>query len=102
MGKVYQCDRCGAIEKIGAVGDESFAGLKYGLVGCTLNHEVLLCPHCMKKLEDFLSNPNCIKEEVHHCGTCEYQFENGICPRTYTCSNDSIACKKWKLKEVGK
>lgn len=62
MSRVYKCDRCGAIGKIEAVGDERFSDIKYGPVGGFYAYDGHLCPHCTKKLEDFLSDPNCMEQ----------------------------------------
>ncbi len=50
-----------------------------------------------------------IDEEVHLCGTCEWQYSSVMCPRAKdimsgasdTCFNEAIACEKWKPKESG-
>lgn len=99
MSQIYKCDRCGVVEE-STEETLRFGRLYYGLRGGS-QIKIDLCRHCIQKLEEFLSDPNCMeKEDIHYCGSCEYQFENGICPRTHTCSNDSVACKKWKPKEV--
>ena len=62
MSKVYQCDRCGAIGKIGAKDNKRFCDLSYGVAGEGFYaRDIQLCPHCTKKLEDFLSDPNCME-----------------------------------------
>lgn len=48
-------------------------------------------------------------EEVHLCGTCEWQYSSVMCPRakdimsraTDTCFDEAIACEKWKAKKGG-
>lgn len=61
MSKVYQCDRCKSIGELDAVGDKRFSALKYGLVDGVYKPGLCLCPHCAKKLEEFLSDPNCME-----------------------------------------
>lgn len=62
MSKVYKCDRCGSIGEMNAEENKRFTVLSYGLVnGYNVTINKHLCPHCTKKLEDFLSDPNCME-----------------------------------------
>ena len=60
MSRVYKCDRCGAIEP-----DDVNENTRFTQIGLRRNDLSVawkdLCPHCMKKLEDFLSDPNCME-----------------------------------------
>lgn len=91
-----------------------------------------LCPECAKQFSMFMdggtveedhykdSKPSAVvihklcdgnyivenkhdKGEVHHCGTCAWQYSSVMCPRmegimhgaTISCSNEAVACEKW-------
>ena len=60
MSKVYKCDRCGAIEP-----DDVNENTRFTKIGLRIDDFSVawkdLCPHCTKKLEDFLSDPNCME-----------------------------------------
>lgn len=78
MSMVYKCDRCGATGKIEAEGDKRFTILKYGITGSGSGVQLHLCRHCALKLEDFISDPNCMEtveredpEEVIGIGNAE-------------------------------
>lgn len=58
----------------------------------------------------FVTGEKINKEEVHHCGTCEWQYSSVMCPRAksgmsgalISCSNYAVACEKWEPKEKDK
>lgn len=58
MSKVYQCDRC---KTTGAINEQN-NNKKFKMITIGLDN-IHLCPHCMKKFEDFLSDPNCMEKE---------------------------------------
>ena len=97
MSKVYQCDRCKATCDMAEKNDNKrFKAISIGL------NAIHLCPHCMKKFEEFLSDPNCMEnveepqEDIHYCGSCKYQFENGFCPHCRSCKDHD----EWRPKET--
>ncbi len=57
MSKVYQCDRCKAIGEI----RESDEDKRFSIVNINNGRDIHLCRHCTLKLEDFLSDPNCME-----------------------------------------
>ena len=65
MSKVYQCNRCNAVGRINEQDENKvFSELIYSRLRFSdSSHTIHLCPHCMKKFEDFLSDPNCMEYE---------------------------------------
>ena len=61
MSKVYKCDRCGALEPDKADNNTIFSVVSIRRRDTMDYSGKHLCPHCMKKLEDFLSDPNCME-----------------------------------------
>ena len=59
MSQIYKCDRCKAIEK-STEEQLRFNHLYYGIRGCN-QVKIDLCRHCTQKLEEFLSDPNCME-----------------------------------------
>lgn len=91
-----------AIHKL-ANGNYAIEDIKDDEKNCTnCGHygEVDICPNCMVTPESDKPT-NWIPKEVHHCGTCEWQYSSAMCPRamhgaTISCSNKAVACEKWK------
>ncbi len=63
MSKVLRCDRCRALEpdKVDANTEFSIMYLRRRSALSAGKDWIDLCPHCVKKLEDFLSDPNCME-----------------------------------------